>query len=178
MPITNNDGVLIPLRNELSEKDFEWRIGDWLYAHFTSPYLYFTPANDPKDKLATFLNEKMRGPYYVHETNNQGHGASGQLLHVIIMHPSDRQDFADQFVPKSWREVHNAVAMNADVIGQQMACGFQYENTDMAVLIKELNVLQLPIVPQAFDIDSVATRVWKQPRPLRLLAATTVPRNG
>jgi hypothetical protein len=191
MPVTLSDKRRIFARTEMTDRDFDDQRWDWLYACIESdPFHPAFPIENDRQlmEVISFFDETMRGPVYIVESGSQGHGGyMTASLCPIIIHPYDRKDAIDyfiprgreiespaenagknvatnRFVPRGWTmEPAENVGKNVNILLQQAAKGYRYDNPAMALLLEEIRGLSLPVVPNAADIDRIAIRLWPKP---------------
>src|ERR1700728_4338786 len=139
MPLTKDNGEAITLRNEITERDFDGIGWNWLWSSFNSAKYYKTEADDaPKQKLADFLNDNMKGPYFIVE----GFANTREILEIILFHPDDHYMFSDYAKNNEWfAKVGDHVERNVNILLDQMRAGFDYENPAMRSFMAELKLL-------------------------------------
>ena len=112
----------LPLDNEMAAEDFcvqDDLIGKvglfqaWLKANFEQGILWVPESQDFdafKIELADFLNEEIKGPYFVH----QGFVNTRWTLDIIILKSEDRDRFAKAY--PEWKEKPDAPQKNGETL--------------------------------------------------------------
>lgn len=150
----------LPLTNEMTERDFNWMMGDSFQPNFTSPAVPAEFASIAKSDLASFINESLRGPFYVQERPAHHRGAKVEVLDIVLLHPDDRCDFARRFLSEHWHEHPCAARQNAAVIAHHTSHDFSYQSEGMESLKGAIRSLGPMGPPRLCDIDTAARNLW------------------
>ena len=160
MPLHKSDGTPFPLKNEMAERDFEWKKGwEWFHASFTSPEYCHAEADDAyKKTLGNFLNGVMSGPFFVVEGGVQ----PKEVLSVVAFHPDDWKICEKVLVQDKWRAKPDAFMKNMAIIGQQIHTGFQPDNLPMFHLLQAAGreMMENGGFLNRTGIESLMRKVW------------------
>lgn len=159
MPLHKNNGEKFPLKNEMTEKDFEWKKREWFYASFSSPE-YFPTHEDDANKMALsgFLNGVMSGPFYVIE----GGMKPREILSLVVFHPDDWKICKKILVQDKWKAKPDSIAKNMAIIREQIDAGFEYENPSMLLLLHfaKKEMMENGGLLKRENIDQLMRKIW------------------
>ena len=101
----------------------------WLYANFRQGVLWVPESQDYdeyKQRLAEFINENIKGPFYVME----GFANTRELLEIILLDPEDIQTFKKTY--GDWFQDHAAADKNSVLLAKWLDTGYEFNNPTVA----------------------------------------------